>query len=127
MAISGNCESLSAALPEDLLFNILYFLPPNDIAISARLVCRAARRQFRNAPVSLLAGPLPARVAEWPLSDTAHEAFKAASCNQRHKLLGGVVAIGLETDCDVNAEMLWRFMAPGWRAKGKRRMSSELP
>lgn len=127
MADSRNCESLSTALPGDLLLHILGFWPSNDIAVSARLVCRAARRQCRNSPVSLLAGPLPTRVADWPLSDTAYEAFKGTSCDQRHNLLGGVVAIGLATDCDVNAEILWRFMAPGWRAKGKRRMSSELP
>lgn len=100
-------------LPKDLICTALEFLPPNEIPLTARLICTDARHRFRSARhrTARISLPVPAHAADWPVPGPADPASPLHRLSLRRKILTmtAAVASGSET----NLGIAWRCLRDG--------------
>lgn len=102
-------SSAHGPLPPDLQAYILSLLPPNEIALNARLVSVDAARRFakRNQRLVLLSNALPPQASAWALAQ-AQAGFKHLTFQNKLQLPSTAAASGSEA----NMDLAWALLRP---------------
>ncbi len=100
-------SATSRHLPVSVQLHILSLLPPNERALSGRLVSRDAWNAFNEPQHSTasLSQPLPGHAATWALTALQQHA-RQLPCQYKAQLMDTAAASG----CEVNLEVAWELM-----------------
>ncbi len=99
-------------VPMELTLAVLAWLPPNEIALSARRTCKAAAQHFakEHHRIAAIDQPLPPHAANGPLEEEAVAAFRALSFRHRLRSLPVAAASGSIANLDVALRLLQPFI-----------------
>ncbi len=101
-------------LPTTLQLHVLSFLPPNDRALSGRLVCRAAAAALRDPQhrTAVVAQPLPPHAAPWPAATADPQHVRQLPFRHKLQLLCTAAATGREANLEVALALLQPSIFP---------------
>ncbi len=113
MAENGACVDAGPVLPSELLLRILSFLPPNELSLTGRLICKDVAQHFSQPHHcnAFLSQPLPHCKYSHTFRaalDRARQGVSALSFRRQLNLFSTAAASGSEA----NLDLVWAAVQP---------------
>ncbi len=105
--VGESWQQASTPLPPELQAAVLAFLPPNEQAVTGRLVSPDACRRLSNR-TARFGLPLPPAAGDPAWQPHLHQAFKKLTFKQKLSVLSAAAASGSE----INLELAWGLLRP---------------